>query len=258
MKTNLWSSELSKLTANAFLAQRISSINSIAAICEVTGANINEVANAIGMDSRIGNKFLKSSPGFGGSCFKKDILNLIYLCSFYDLKKVADYWNQVLEINDWTRNRISKIIVEKLFGTLNNKKLAILGFSFKANTNDTRDSSAIQICKNLLEEGARLAIYDPKVTKEQIEIDLEVELSTNKELISALGSLEISHSPYSAATNADAVIILTEWSEFDNIDWSKISEVMRKPSWLFDTRDIANHALAKSSGLKVWRLGKAL
>ena len=143
LKTNLWSSELSKLTANAFLAQRISSINSIAEICEVTSANINEVSKAIGMDSRIGNKFLSSGPGFGGSCFTKDILNLIYLCDFYGLDRVAEYWEQVLKLNIWTRNRISKTIVEKLFGTLTNKKLVILGFSFKANTNDTRDSSAI-------------------------------------------------------------------------------------------------------------------
>lgn len=256
LKTNLWSSELSKLTANAFLAQRISSINSIAAICEVTGANINEVGNAIGMDSRIGNKFLKSGPGFGGSCFKKDILNLIYLCNFYNLEKVADYWSQVLEINYWTRNRISEVIVEKLFGTLSYKKLVILGFSFKANTNDTRDSSAIHICKNLLEEGARLDIYDPKVTKEQIEFDLEVECSKNEGSRLPFGSWNMSDSPYSAAINADAVIILTEWDEFKNIDWEEISQVMRKPSWLFDTRNIANHSLAQSSGLKVWQLGR--
>ena len=256
LKTNLWSSELSKLTANAFLAQRISSINSIAAICEVTGANIDEVANAIGMDSRIGRKFLKSGPGFGGSCFKKDILNLIYLCNFYDLDKVAEYWNEVLEINYWTRNRISEIIVKKLFGTLSNKKLAILGFSFKANTNDTRDSSAIQICKNLLDEGARLEIYDPKVTKEQIELDLGVAFSCKKESTYSQGSWDISDSPYNASIHADAVIILTEWDEFRNIDWGKISQSMRKPSWLFDTRDIANHSLAKKSGLKVWQLGK--
>ncbi len=257
LKTNLWSSELSKLTANAFLAQRISSINSIAAICEVTSANINEVANAIGMDSRIGNKFLKSGPGFGGSCFTKDILNLIYLCDFYGLEKVAEYWEQVLKINIWTRDRISRIIIEKLFGTLSGKKLVVLGFSFKANTNDTRDSSAIQICKNLLEEGAKLEIYDPKVKKEQIENELN-EKNLNSQENFRDGTWEYSESIYQSAINSDALIILTEWEEFENINWQKISANMRKPAWLFDTRNVANHDLAKSSGLLVWQLGRDL
>ena len=258
LKTNLWSSELSKLTANAFLAQRISSINSIAAICEVTGANINEVSNAIGMDTRIGSKFLKSGPGFGGSCFTKDILNLIYLCNFYGLKPVADYWDQVLKLNIWTRNRISEIIVDKLFGTLSDKKIAILGFSFKADTNDTRDSSSIQICKNLLEEGARLEIYDPKVGKEQIEYDLNKKAVNKFEENSNTGSWKYSSSLYNAALESDAIVILTEWQEFKDIDWSKISIKMRKPSWLFDTRNITNYELAKSCGLKIWQLGKDL
>ncbi len=258
LKTNLWSSELSKLTANAFLAQRISSINSVAAICEVTGANITEVSNAIGMDSRIGNKFLKSGPGFGGSCFTKDILNLVYLSNFYGLERVADYWDQVLKINIWTRNRISEIIVEKLFGTLSQKKLTILGFSFKADTNDTRDSSAIQICKNLLEEGAKLEIYDPKVTKEQIEIELNKNKSSITEKNISSGSWEYSDSIYQSVINSDAVIILTEWDEFKNIDWSRIISNMRRPAWLFDTRNVANHKLAKSCGLKVWQLGRNL
>ena len=257
LKTNLWSSELSKLTANAFLAQRISSINSVAAICETTGANIEEVSKAIGMDTRIGYKFLKAGPGFGGSCFKKDILNLIYLCNFYGIEKVADYWEQVLEINIWTRNRISQIIVEKLFGTLSDKKLAVLGFSYKANTNDTRDSSAIQICKNLLDEGARLEIYDPKVNKIQIEKDLNNDLKNENDQNNPIGSWNCSNSLYEAAIESDAIIILTEWEEFKNIDWAKISSVMRRPSWLFDTRNITNHNSAKDNGLKVWQLGKS-
>jgi len=254
--TNLWSSELSKLTANAFLAQRISSINSISAICEKTGANIHEVSKAVGLDKRIGNKFISPSPGFGGSCFKKDILNLIYLCKYYGLEEVAEYWNQVLSINNWNRNRISRIIVDKLFGTISNKKLAIFGFSFKANTNDTRESSAIQICKNLIEEGATLAIYDPKVNEDQIAKDLNQKPKVNfnkSEILS--GEWYFCSTPEEAAKRCDAIIILTEWQEFNNLNWPKISVLMRKPSWLFDTRNIANYNLAEKYGMKVWRLG---
>ena len=251
IRTNLWSSELSKLTANAFLAQRVSSINSIAALCEVTGANVNEVSNAIGRDSRIGSKFLKAGPGFGGSCFKKDILNLIYLCKFYGLQEVAEYWEGVLNINSWTQNRISKAVVQKLFGTVSGKKIAILGFAFKADTNDTRESSAISICRNLIEEGANLWIYDPKVNPKQIEIDLNIP-SSNKESIS---SWNTSKSIIEAARDSDAILVLTDWEQFKYVDWEEISSVMRSPSWLIDTRNIVNHEYAISSGLKVWRIG---
>ena len=251
IRTNLWSSELSKLTANAFLAQRISSINSISALCEATGANINEVSNAIGLDTRIGKKFLKSGPGFGGSCFKKDILNLIYLCNFYGLVEVADFWESVLKMNDWNQTRISKLIVQKLFGTVSGKRLAILGFAFKANTNDTRESSAIKICKNLIDEGANLSIYDPKVNEKQIEIDLCAK--PNYEV--TISSWSMANSIYEAANNADAVVVLTEWEEFKKIDWGNVSKRMRSPSWLIDTRNIVNIKYAIQSGLKVWRLG---
>ena len=251
IRTNLWSSELSKLTANAFLAQRISSINSISALCEATGANINEVSNAIGLDSRIGSKFLKSGPGFGGSCFKKDILNLIYLCNFYRLTEVADFWKSVLDMNEWNQTRISKIIVQKLFGTISGKRLAILGFSFKANTNDTRESSAIKICKNLIDEGANLSIYDPKVEEKQIEIDLSSK-SNEKGTIS---SWRMTNSIYEAANNADAIVVLTEWEEFKQINWGEVSKIMRAPSWVIDTRNILNYENAVDNGLKVWRLG---
>lgn len=251
IRTNLWSSELSKLTANAFLAQRVSSINSIAALCEVTGANVNEVSNAIGRDSRIGSKFLKAGPGFGGSCFKKDILNLIYLCKFYGLQEVAEYWEGVLNINSWTQNRISKAVVQKLFGTVSGKKIAILGFAFKADTNDTRESSAISICRNLIEEGANLWIYDPKVNPKQIEIDLDIP-SSNKVSIS---SWNTSNSIIEAARDSDAIVVLTDWEQFKYVDWEDISSVMRSPSWLIDTRNIINHEYAISSGLKVWRIG---
>ena len=172
LRTNIWSSELAKLTSNAFLAQRISSINSISAICEVTGANIREVSRAIGKDSRIGSKFLDSGPGFGGSCFKKDILNLVYLAEYFGLNEVAKFWEEVVNINSWHQKRMSKIVVKKLFGTISQKKIVILGFAFKANTNDTRESAAIRICKDLIDEGAELFIHDPKVNPSQIENDL--------------------------------------------------------------------------------------
>ncbi len=253
--TNLWSSELSKLCANAFLAQRISSINSISALCERTGADINEVSKAIGTDSRIGSKFLNAGVGFGGSCFKKDILNLIYLSNYYGLKEVAEYWEQVIKINHWQAKRLSTIVVEKLFGTITDKKIPILGYSFKANTNDTRESPAIEICNSLIEEGAKLSIYDPKVNKEQIEKDLN--LIENKEFNfhTGIGSWQFSNSISSASENADAILVLTEWAEFMNINWSEVSKKMRPPSWVFDLRNIVNIEEAKEYGIKTWRVG---
>tara|TARA_B100000242_G_scaffold127102_1_gene89654 strand:+ start:2778 stop:4163 length:1386 start_codon:yes stop_codon:yes gene_type:complete len=248
--TNLWSAELSKLTANAFLSQRISSINSISALCESTGANINEVAKAIGMDKRIGSKFLKAGPGFGGSCFKKDLLNLIYICNYYGLNEVAEYWEKVLSINEWQKKRISKIILEKMFGTLSNKKIAILGFAFKSNTNDTRESPSISICKDLIQEGCKINIYDPEVNKKNIE---EALAFVNEDLEES--SWDFSNSVYEAATNADAILILTEWSEFKNLNWYEISKIMRKPSWLFDTRSISNIKNAQSYGINIWEVG---
>ena len=192
LKTNIWSSELSKLTANAFLAQRISSVNSISSLCEITGADIHQVCKAVGMDSRIGSKFLEPGPGFGGSCFQKDILNLVYLCNFYNLEEVANYWQSVLDINNWQKLRISKIIVNYLFGNVSGKKIAILGFAFKANTNDTRQSPSISICKDLIEEGAHLSIYDPKVEKYKIEKDLENK-QKNREVKFDYGSWKYLH-----------------------------------------------------------------
>ena len=181
LRTNIWSSELAKLTANAFLAQRISSINSISALCEETGADVREVARAIGSDRRIGSKFLSSGPGFGGSCFKKDILNLVYLSEFFGLPEVANFWEGVVKLNNWHQHRISRLVVKKLFGTVSGKKISILGFAFKANTNDTRESAAIKICIDLLEEGAILSIHDPKVDSEQISKDLKSKSSNTKE-----------------------------------------------------------------------------
>ncbi len=251
LNTNLWSSELSKLVANAFLAQRISSINSISAICETTGADIYEVSNAIGMDSRIGRKFLNAGPGYGGSCFKKDILNLVYLSKFYGLDEVASYWKKVVDLNDWQQHRIRQIIVNKLFNNLTGKTIGIMGFSFKANTNDTRESPAIQICKDLIEEGSNLKIYDPKVNRSQIENDLE-----QKESISnGEGSWTACKSVMEIAIDADAIVIATEWEEFKSLDWSKISKLMRSPKWLFDTRGITNYCDFQEFNINYWKIG---
>ena len=254
LKTNIWSSELAKLTANAFLAQRISSINSISAICEATGADVREVARAIGSDSRIGSKFLDSGPGFGGSCFKKDILNLVYLCNYFGLKEVADFWNSVVTLNNWHQNRLSRLITKKLFGTLSDKKIGILGFAFKANTNDTRESSAITICKDLIEEGAILHIHDPKVDSTQISKDLRMPVGNiNKN--EDFGCWFSSNTIEDAANGADALLVLTEWEEYAEINWESISLIMRSPAWIFDARSILKANKVKSSGLKLWRIG---
>ncbi len=248
--TNLWSSELSKLTANAFLAQRISSINSISAICEVTGADVREVAYAVGMDSRIGREFLKAGPGFGGSCFKKDILNLVYLSRYYGLNEVADYWQSTIVINSWQQNRIYKELVEKLFGNLADKKIAILGFAFKENTNDTRESPSIEICRNLLNEGAFLSIHDCKVSKETIDKDLSNENFFNNNI-----SWTYQEDVYSALEGAHAAVLLTEWEIYKTLDWGKILNYVNKPFWVFDTRSMLNPKEMNSFGINFWQLG---
>ena len=255
--TNLWSSELSKLTANAFLAQRVSSINSISALCEVTGADVNQVAKAVGADSRIGSKFLNAGPGFGGSCFKKDILNLVYLCKHYGLNEVAKYWETIIEINSWQKERIYKTIVEKLFGNIEKKRIAILGFSFKADTNDTRESPAISICHSLMLEGADLVIHDPKVNKLQIENELnnyhKIKTSNNSKI---KGTWEFELDIYKAILNADALVILTEWDQYRCLDLKKISNLMRTPSWIFDTRSILDDKAINELEINYWSLGK--
>jgi len=246
LRTNLWSSELSKLAANCFLAQRISSINSIAAVCEATGADVQEVARAIGADSRIGSKFLQAGPGFGGSCFQKDILNLVYLCGHYGLHEVADYWEQVVALNTWQQHRISKLVVEKLFGTVTGKRIAVLGFAFKADTDDTREAPAIRICKDLLEEGAHLAIYDPKVSRKQIRQDLGSDQGW--EILPSVGE---------AARDADAAVVLTEWQEFRKLGWESISAVMRHPAWVFDARRVVDQTCVLRAGLNLWQVGRS-
>ncbi len=247
--TNLWSSELSKLTANAFLAQRISSINAMSALCEVTGANVQEVKEAIGLDTRIGSKFLSAGPGFGGSCFKKDILNLTYLCEYFGLPEVASYWEQVISINEWQKYRIYKLVINKLFGNVNKKKIAILGFSFKADTNDTRESPAIFICKQLLNEGAILKIHDPKVDEAQIAFELG-ELGKENSL-----NWSFSHNLGNIFDNVEAIVLLTEWEVYKTINWDLVNDKIMTPAWLFDTRRIVNPDKIKNCDFKFWQVG---
>ena len=261
--TNIWSSELAKLTSNAFLAQRISSINSISAICEVTGADIREVSRAIGRDSRIGSKFLESGPGFGGSCFKKDILNLVYLSEYFGLREVARFWEEVVNINTWHQSRITKIVVEKLFGSISQKKIVVLGFAFKANTNDTRESAAIKICKDLIMEGAELVIHDPKVNSIQIENDLQIKPSSENYcqdenyINNQLGKWRFSNN-LNIFENAHAVLVLTEWEEYKSIKWDYVVKKMVKPAWVFDSRSIVNVDLVKKAGFNLWRVGDGI
>ena len=251
--TNLWSSELSKLIANAFLAQRISSINSISALCEATGADIDEVARAIGTDSRIGPKFLKASVGFGGSCFQKDILNLVYLCESFGLPQAADYWHKVITVNNWQKSRFVEKIVRTLFNTVVNKRIAILGFAFKKDTNDTRESAAITICRDLLLERAHVAIYDPRVTGQAIRNDL-IAVGVDPELIDT--HVEICPDPYTAANGAHALATLTEWDEFKSLDLPRLLDLMLKPAFVFDGRSILPHAKLKDLGFIPFSIGK--
>ena len=255
LRTNLWSSELSKLTANAFLAQRISSINSIAAFCEATGADVREVARAIGTDSRIGPKFLQAGPGFGGSCFQKDILNLVYLCGHYGLHEVAAYWQSVVDLNTWQQHRIARLVVNQLFGTVTGKRLAVLGFAFKADTNDTREAPAIRICRDLLDEGAQLAIYDPKVPEQQMARDLGCAPSSDGPGLSGEGCWQSSGSEREAVAGADAVLILTEWGAFRALPWEVLGAQMRQPAWVFDARAVVDPEAVRRAGLRLWRVG---
>lgn len=252
--TNLWSSELSKLVANAFLAQRVSSINSISELCEATGANVDEVANAIGMDSRIGPRFLKASVGFGGSCFQKDLLNLVYIARTYNLLEVADYWEQVLKINEHQRNRFAEKIVQTMYNTVNGKKIAFLGWSFKKNTNDTRESAAIYVADYLLEEKAEISVYDPKVSGAQIYSDLN-QLGT-RDVGENKMSVSVEDSAYEAAKDAYGLAILTEWDEFIDLDWKKIKEMMREPAFVFDGRKLLDRSEIEQLGFKYYAIGE--
>ena len=243
--TNLWSSELSKLVANAVLAQRISSINTIASLCEATEADVTEVSRAIGMDSRIGSKFLNAGPGFGGSCFRKDILNLVYLCEYYQLNEVAAFWEQVVSINDYQMERYVKRILQAMFNTLVGKKMAVFGFAFKPDTGDTRDAPAIYICKRLLEEKACLKITDPYALD-----------NARNDLQSIEGKKEFIEDPYKAVEGVHAIALITEWSSYKKLDYRKIFEKMEKPAFIFDGRNCLDHQALYKIGFNVYPVGK--
>ena len=263
LTTNLWSSELSKLTANAFLAQRVSSINAISALCEATGADVDEVARAIGTDSRIGPKFLKASVGFGGSCFQKDILNLVYLCEHFGLREVAAYWEQVVSMNDFQKRRFSERIVKTLFNTVSDKHIAIWGWAFKKDTNDSRESAAIRVCRDLLREHARLFIYDPRVSEAKIREDLVQAFAdptghmhpADQRLIDE--NVSIVHDCYSAADQAHAIAVMTEWDEFRQLDVARIYESMHRPAFVFDGRNILDRKLYSDTGFEIHAIGRS-
>lgn len=253
LTTNVWSSELSKLTANAFLAQRVSSINAMSELCEKTGADVNEVAKAIGMDSRIGSKFLKSSVGFGGSCFQKDILNLVYIAKSYGLNEVADYWEQVIIMNDHQKRRFAKNIINTLYNTVSGKKIAFLGWAFKKDTNDTRESAAIYVADDLLSERAEIAVYDPKVSEEQIFFDLDyLESRTPNE---NRKGVHVATEPYTVTDSAHAIAVLTEWDEFKTYDWQRIYDGMLKPAFIFDGRNLLDKEALQKIGFVYQGIG---
>ncbi len=245
IESNIWSSELSKLAANAFLAQRISSINSISALCEKTEANIDEVAYAIGTDSRIGPDFLKASVGFGGSCFKKDLLNLVYICRSYGLETVADYWQSVVKINEWQERRFVQNMLTNMFNTVAGKRIALFGFAFKANTGDTRESPAICIAKSLIEERAEVVISDPKALA-----------NAREELKDVEGDMTFEPDPYAAAESAHAIAVLTEWNQYRDLDYERIFDSMVQPAFIFDGRSILEHQKLYEIGFNVLAIGQ--
>jgi UDPglucose 6-dehydrogenase len=245
LTTNLWSSELSKLTANAFLAQRISSINAISALCEKTGADVNEVAHAIGMDNRIGDKFLKAGIGFGGSCFRKDILNLVYLCEYYGLSEVADYWEQVIRMNEHQQRRFVSNMISAMFNTIAGKRIVLFGAAFKANTSDTRESPALAVCRALLEERAEVVISDPHAL-ENARIDLG----------EAADKVIFEPDPLAAVQGAHAIAVMTEWLDFTRLDYQEIYRFMVKPAFIFDGRNILDHQMLYQIGFNMYMIGK--
>ena len=244
LTTNVWSAELTKLAANAFLAQRVSSINAIAGLCEATGADVDEVAKVVGADSRIGPKFLKAGPGFGGSCFKKDVLNLVYLCESFGLHTAAEYWMGVIKMNDHQQERIVSRLFKEMFNTLANKKIALLGFAFKADTGDTRETPAGTVARLLADEHVRLTITDPKA------------LENAKKDLADLEGVSYELDEYKAVEEADAVVVMTDWRHYPMLDWQKIFDSMRKPALVFDTRNCLDGAKLKEIGFKVLNIGK--
>lgn len=244
LTTNVWSAELTKLAANAFLAQRVSSINAVAGLCEATGADVNEVARVIGADRRIGSKFLKAGPGFGGSCFKKDVLNLVYLCESFGLHTAAEYWMGVVKMNDHQQERIVSRLFKAMFNTLANKRVAIFGFAFKADTGDTRETPAGSVVRLLADEHVRLAITDPKA------------LPNARKDLSDLSGIDYCEDPYAAAKGADAILLMTDWREYPALDWSRLYANMRKPALVFDTRNCLDPAMLREIGFNVLNVGR--
>ncbi|MCO5562314.1 hypothetical protein L7F22_015940 [Adiantum nelumboides] len=264
---NLWSAELSKLAANAILAQRISSVNAMSALCEATGADVTEVAYAVGKDSRIGSRFLNASVGFGGSCFQKDILNLVYICECNGLTEVANYWKQVVQINDYQKSRFVKRVVASMFNTVSGKKIAILGFAFKKDTGDTREAAAIDVCHGLIEDKAQLSIYDPQVTESQILRDLAMDkfdwdhpqhLQQPLNPADASKLVSVVADAYEATKGAHGICILTEWDEFKKLDYKRIYEGMQKPAFFFDGRNVIDVHELRKIGFIVYSVGKPL
>ncbi|HYE72838.1 MAG TPA: nucleotide sugar dehydrogenase, partial [Blastocatellia bacterium] len=251
--TNLWSSELSKLVANAFLAQRISSINSISALCEVSGADVREVARAVGRDPRIGPQFLAASVGFGGSCFQKDILNLVYLCESFGLTEVAQYWQSVIDINDYQKTRFVKNMVRTMFNTVTGKKICILGFAFKKDTGDVRETAAAYICKHLIDEQSDIHVFDPKVKKE--DMLREMKYTCNVDEATCNKYIKMHSDPYAALEGAHCFAVLTEWNMFADLDFQRIYNGMTKPAFVFDGRNIMPRDKLKKIGFEVYSIG---
>lgn len=263
LKTNLWSAELSKLTANAMLAQRISSVNSISALCEATGADVQQVARSIGTDSRIGPKFLNASVGFGGSCFQKDILNLVYICESVGLGTVAKYWESVVTMNDYQKQRFVERVISAMFNTIKKKKIAVYGFAFKKDTGDTRETPAIDVCRGLMADGADVCIYDPKVEDSQVRLDLatpkfEWDHPVARASPITEDRIKTTKNPMEAVNGAHAICVLTEWDEFKEYDYQKVYESMVKPAFIFDGRNILDHEKLRKIGFVVYALGKPL
>ena len=255
LTTNVWSAELTKLAANAFLAQRVSSINAIAGLCEATGADVDEVARVIGADRRIGPKFLKAGPGFGGSCFKKDVLNLVYLCESFGLHAAAEYWMGVIKMNDHQQERIVSRLFKEMFNTLANKKIAMFGFAFKADTGDTRETPAGYVARLLVEEHVRLTITDPKALP-NAKRDLADLCGYGRARTPGAPKLEFISNPYRAAKDADAILLMTDWKDYPMLDWARLYRSMRKPALVFDTRNCLDSAALRKLGFKVLNIGK--
>lgn len=255
--TNLWSSECSKLVANAFLAQRVSSINSISALCEATGADVSEISRAVGMDDRIGKRFLQASVGFGGSCFQKDILNLVYLCETYGLDECAQYWNQVILMNNYQKKRFSEKMVAKMFNTVTSKKIAVLGFAFKKDTGDVRETPSMFVVKDLFTEGAKIHVFDPQVEREDMWVEMKYTCGISPDTTPGLDENVItSKDPYDACDGAHAIAVMTEWDEFKDYDYEKIYSKMAKPAFIFDGRNILDHNKLREIGFEVHAIGK--